>query len=159
MERIKDAHVIRLIERVGEHYRKNISNRYLRPILLQLQIDGPTWHQVEQLTEKVEMFGYQGFHFDDLYRQIAACARLVEITRNGIPSLRNKLSATHNGSEKILREMVANNFFSNLQVFADLLNELYAALVELDKSGCGKKPPVYSQMPELSNVGLLLAGH
>jgi len=159
LDRIKDALVIRLVEQIGEHYRTNISNRFLRPLLLQLQLDKTTWDQIECLTEKIEMFRYQGFHYDELYRQIYACARLVESARNNIvPSLKTKLASPTNGHEKILRDMAASNFASNLQVFADTLNELYTNLVELDKANAKKQPPVYSQIPELSNVGNLLAG-
>jgi hypothetical protein len=161
LDRVKDPQVIRLIEQIGEHYRTNISNRFLRPILLTLQIDKNTWDQIELLTEKIELFRYQGFHLDELYRQIAACARFVEMARNHlIPSLRSKLSSIPNGPDKILREMAASNFVSNLQVFADLLNELYLNLVELDKADVGaKQQPVYTQIPELFSVGRLLVGH
>ena len=157
MDRIKDAQVIRLVEQIGEHYRTNISNRFLRPILLQLQIDKNTWDQIEILTEKMELFRYQGFHMDELYRQIAACARLIEVARHGA-TIRSKLATIPVGHDKILWNMAVNNFSSNLQVFADLLNELYLFLVELDKKGAGKAPPVYTQIPELFNIGRLLVG-
>jgi hypothetical protein len=133
----------------------------LRPLLLQLQLDKNTWDQIELLTEKVELFRFQGFHFDELYRQLFACARLVESARNNmIPSLRAKLSASQNSQDKILRDMAASNFSSNLQLFADQLNDLYLNLVELDKKSTpsGHKP-VYSTIQELSNVGRLLVGH
>ena len=160
MERIKDSQVILQIERLGEHYRTNISNRFLRPLLLQLQLDKDTWDQIELLTEKAEMFRYQGYHFDELYRQIYACARLVEAARtNIIPSLRYKLGTLPTGPDKILREMAASNFGSNLQVFADMLNELFILLVSMDKNAVQKKqPPVYTTIPELGNVGRLLVG-
>jgi len=160
LDRIKDAQIIRLIEQISEHYRANISNRFLRPVLLQLQIDKNTWDQIELLTEKIELFRYQGFHLDELYRQIAACARFVEVARNGmIPTLKGKLSSLPSGPDKILREMAASNFVSNLQVFADLLNELYINLVEMDKSLSGKRPPVYTSISELYSVGRLIVGH
>ena len=149
-----------MIEQISEHYRTNISNRFLRPILLQLQVDKNTWDLIEALTEKMELNRYQGFHLDELYRQIAACARFIECARNGmIPTLRMKLGAFPNSSDKILREMAANNFISNLQVFADLLNELYVNLVTLDKDASGKRQPVYTQIQELYNVGRLLVGY
>ena len=158
LERVKDAQVIRLIEQIGEHYRTNISNRFLRPVLLTLAIDKGTWDQIEQLTEKLELFRYQGFHLDELYRQIAACARFVEIARSHmIPSLRTKIGSVPSGPDKILREMAASNFGSNLKVFADLLNELYVSLVEMDKEH-NAKMPVYSQISELYSVGRLLVG-
>jgi hypothetical protein len=58
--------------------------------------------------------------------------------------------------------MAANNFVSNLQVFADLLSELYRNLMELDNQTAkhnknGK--PIYSTMPDLIGVDRLLAGH
>ena len=158
MDRIKDTQVIRLIERISNHYQTNISNRFLRPLLLQLQLDKSTWDQVELLTEKMELYRYQGFHFDDLYRQIFACVRLVEASRQGIiPSLKAKLNATPNAPDKILRDMAASNFPSNLQVFADLLNNLYFNLVELDKKSAGHRLPVYVQMQEFCNIDRLSA--
>ena len=160
MDRIKDSQVIRLVEQISEQYQTNISNRFLRPLILQLQLDKNTWDLIELITEKLDMYRYQGFHLDDLYRQIVACAHFVdEVRHNLLPVLRNKLNINPNGPEKILREMAANNFPSNLQVFADLLNELYIRLVEIDKDSSGKKPPIYTQIPELGNAGRLLAGH
>ena len=160
LDRIKDAQVIRLIEYIGEHYRSNISNRFLRPLLLQLQLDKDTWDQIELLTEKLEIFRYQGFHYDELYRQIYACACFVEAARNNIiPNLRYKLSSLPSGSDKILREMAASNFNSNLKVFADNLNELFVTLVSMDKNAVQKnRPAIYTTIPELENVGRLLVG-
>ena len=53
---IRDAQVIRLIERIGEHYRTNISNRFIRPTLLQLPMEKQAWDLIETLTEKVEQY-------------------------------------------------------------------------------------------------------
>jgi len=158
MDRIKEPHIVRLIEQIGEHYRTNISNKFLRPVLLQIQIDKNTWDQIEVLTEKMELYRYQGFHLDELYRQIAACARFVEVARNRA-AIKSKLTTLPPGPDKILREMAVSNFAPNLKVFADLLHELYISLVDLDKKDVGdERPPVYSQMPELYNIGRLLVG-
>jgi hypothetical protein len=158
LDRIKDAHIVRLIEQISEHYQTNISNRFLRPALLQLQVDKTTWDLIEVLTEKMELFRYQGFHLDELYRQIAACARFVEVARNRT-TIKTKMNALPSaGFDKTLRDMAVSNFASNLQVFADLLNELYVNLVELDKKSCGSQPPVYTQIHELYNIGRLIVG-
>ena len=161
MDRIKDSQIIRLIEQIGAHYQENISNRFLRPLLHQLQIDKNTWDQIELLTEKMELFRYQGYHLDELYRQIAACARFIEIARSQlIPNLRNKLSSVQTGPDKILREMAASNFVSNLQVFADRLGELYITLIQIDNSqnSSGGNKPVHTTMEELYGVNRLLTG-
>ena len=157
---VRDAQVIRLIESIGEHYRTNISNRFIRPALLQLPLEKQAWDQIEVLTEKIE-FRYQGFHLDELYRQIAAAARFVSVTRRDlVPILRVRLtgSGSSSGADKVLRDMAVNNFGSNLQLLADLLNELYINLVELDKNQAKGGRPLYASIPELRDIGRMLVG-
>ena len=158
---ITDARIVRLVERIGEHYRTNISNRFIRPALLQLPLEKQAWDSIEVLTEKIEQFRYQGFDLVELYRQIVSCARFISIARREmVPALRNRLSSgSGSGSDRVLRDMAVNNFGSNLQVFADLVNELYVNLVELDKEGSKGRRPLYMAMPELQDIGRLLVGN
>jgi hypothetical protein len=157
---VRDAQIIRLVERIGEHYRTNISNRFIRPALLQLPLDKQSWDFMDILTEKIEQYRYQGFNLDDLYRQIAAAARFVATTRRElVPGLRNRLSGGGaSGPDRVLRDMAVNNFASNLQLFADLVNELYVNLVELDKVDAKGRRPLYLSMPELQDIGRMLVG-
>ena len=157
---VRDAQVIRLIERIAEHYRTNISNRFIRPALLQLPLEKQSWDLIEVLTEKIEQYRYQGFHLDELYRQIIAAGRFVSITRRElVPSLRASLSSGTSGPDKVLRDMAVNNFASNLQVFADLVNELFIRLVELDKEGSKGRRPLYMSIHELNDIGRMLVGN
>jgi hypothetical protein len=118
-----------------------------------------TWDMIEMLTEKVEQYRYQGFQMDELYRQIVAAARFVSITRRDlVPTLRNRLSSGSSGPDKVLRDMAVNNFKSNLQLFADLVNEMYISLVEIDKVSSKGRSPLYMAIPELQDIGRLLAG-
>ena len=157
---IRDAHVVRLIERIGEHYRTNISNRFIRPALLQLPLEKQSWDLIEVLTEKLEQYRYQGFHLDELYRQIIAASRFVAVTRRElVPSLRARLAImSSSGADKVLRDMAVNNFGSNLQLLADLLNELFVSLVEIDKADAKGRKPLYMSIPELKDIGRLLVG-
>ena len=157
---VRDDHIIRIIERIGDHYRANISNRFIRPVLLQLPLDKQTWDQIEILTEKLEQYRYQGFHMDELYRQIVATSRFVSITRREmVPSLRFRFAGTGTGPDKVLRDMAINNFSSNLQLLADLLNELFVSLVEIDKQKAKGRRPIYLSIPELQDIGRLLVGN
>jgi hypothetical protein len=82
----------------------------------------------------------------------------VAVTRRDlVPSMRNRF-AGGSGPDKVLRDMAVNNFGSNLKLFADLLNELYVNLVELDKKDAKGRRPLYMSIPELSEVGRLLIG-
>ena len=155
---IRDPQIIRLIEQISEHYRTNIANRFIRPALLHLPIDKSSWDLIEVLTEKIEQYRYQGFLMDELYREIMASARFVAVARKEIvPTLRNRVGNSA-GPDKVLRDMAVNNFSSNLQVFADLLHELYVKLVELDKVNAKGKKPLYMQLPDLQDIGRLLVG-
>ena len=157
---VTDAHIVRLVERIGEHYRTNISNRFIRPALLQLPLEKQSWDLIEVLTEKIEQYRYQGFYMDELYRQIVAASRFVSITRRElVPSLRIRLSGSGSGSDKVLRDMAVNNFSSNLQLLADLLNELYVSLVEIDKEKAKGRRPLYTSIPELQDIGRMLVGN
>ncbi|MDR1307522.1 MAG: hypothetical protein LBK74_08115 [Treponema sp.] len=154
---VHDASISRLIERIGEHYRTNISNRFIRPALLQLPFDNQSWDLMEDLTEKPPA---QTIHLDELYREIVAAAHFVAVVRRElVPGLRSRINrGDPASSDKVLREMAVNNFSSNLQVFADLVNELFVKLVAADKADAKKHAPLYTQMQELSNVGRLLVG-
>ncbi|MCL1814361.1 MAG: hypothetical protein FWG27_00850 [Treponema sp.] len=153
---VHDASITRLIERIGEHYRSNISNRFIRPALLQLPFDNQSWDMMESLTEKPPT---QAIHLDELYREIIAAAHFVALARRELPSIRGRVIRSDQASaEKVLREMAVNNFASNLQVFADLVNELFVKLVDADKADAKGHIPLYNKMPELSNVGRLLIG-
>jgi hypothetical protein len=150
LEQIRDAQVMSLVERIGEHYRTNIANRFIRPALLQLQLDKTTWNLIETLTEKFEQFRYQGFQIDELYRQVTAASRFAAATRREVaPNLRYRLSGGASGPEKVLRDMAVNAFSPNLSLMADLLGELYDRLKTLDVAASKDKRPIYQQMPEL----------
>ncbi|MCL2128647.1 MAG: hypothetical protein FWH38_10370, partial [Treponema sp.] len=85
----------------------------------------------------------------------------VYATRHEIaPTLRHRLgSISANGAEKVLRDMAINNFSSNLQLFADLLYDLYIKLAELDVAASRGRRPLYQQIPELSDIGTQLIGY
>jgi hypothetical protein len=138
---------VRLIKQLVDHYRSNISNRFIRPALLQLPFDEILWGQIESLTERFDQLSYQGFNIEDLYRQISALTKFVFAVRQEIaPTLRYRLGNNYSDkTDKLLRDMAINNFPSNLQVFAGLIFELYNKLVELDTADAKGKRPIYTQ--------------
>jgi hypothetical protein len=125
---------------------------------MQLPLDPQDLVQVEMFTQKQGQ--YLGFDLEELYRQIAASARFVSMVRHDLlPVLRNRLGGGATEQQKVFRDMAVNNFGSNLKVFADLINELYVVLVDLDKQESkGRRLPLYMQMPELVDIGRTLVG-
>jgi hypothetical protein len=155
---IRDPQIVRQIERISEHYRNNIANRFIRPVLLQLPLEKQSWDLIELLTEKVGQFRYQGYLLDELYREISAAANFVALVRREIvPSLKKRVEKTGTStSDKVLQDMAVNAFESNLRLFADLVYELYINLVALDKKNSHGFQPLYTQITELQNIGVLL---
>jgi hypothetical protein len=123
-------------------------------------LDPGTWNLIEELTEKVENYRYQGYHFDEIYSQILAMARFVyQARRDILPNIRILASGGNDhigGSDKVFRDMAIANFGPNLKILADKVNELYMKVVTIDKESAGQKSPVYTQIPDLKEIGRYL---
>jgi len=158
---LKNPDIFASVEKIAEHYRANIANRFTRRALTTLTLDSSTWTLVETFTERVEDYRYQGYHLDELYTQVLAMARFIFQARKQIvPNLRF-LAGTGapdrvSESDRVLRDMAVTNFSSNLKILADKLNELYVRIAAVDKEFSGTKPPVYSRIPELKDIGRYL---
>jgi len=159
---LKNPEIFSLIESIGEHYRTNISNRFTRRALSAMSLDPGSWNLIEELTEKVDNYRYQGYHLDELYGQILAMARFIyQAKREIAPNLRYTASSGTMGghvneSDRVFRDMAVNNFMPNLTILADKINELYVKVAAIDKAAAGQKSPVYSQLAELQEIGRYL---
>ena len=159
---VKDEEVMSLIDTIGEHYRTNIGNRFVRSAFRILPLDQTAWNLIESITEKSEYYRLQGYHYDELYDRIISLGEFVYHSRSQLqPQLRSLLggySSSPNPSpnEKILRDMAVNNFASNLAILADLVNKLYTRVVELDMEEHKHRKPVYLGIPKLSEIGRYL---
>ncbi|MCL2721204.1 MAG: hypothetical protein FWD47_07685 [Treponema sp.] len=159
MEKIRDDNITILAERIGYHYHLNIANRVLRPIMRQLYLDRSTWNHIESFTEKLEMYRRNGFPLDDLYKQIAACTRLIETIQSGLTVIKSKLIIEDNPDvpDRQYRQTIMDNFPQNVKLFAEKLNILFMLVMEHDKRFAGINKPLYTQMPELEGIGDILA--
>lgn len=156
---IKTPEVYSMIEAIGHHYKNNISNRFTRGALSLLVLDNATWNQIEELTEKSDNYRYQGYHLDELYGLILAMARFIAAARKqGTQTLRYGSIDKLNAQDRVLRDMVVNNFASNLNILADSVNRLYVKVVEIDKEAAAGRQPVYTRFPELGELGRYLVG-
>ncbi|MFW5688856.1 MAG: hypothetical protein ACOC1U_04715 [Spirochaetota bacterium] len=158
----KDEEIFNLIDSIGQHYRTNLGNRYVRNAFSVLPLDAKEWGLIESVTEKAEYYRYQGYHMDELYERILALARFIYHGRRELaPQLRARLSTYSSGpgplgTDKILRDMAVNNFASNLSILADLVNQLYQRTVQIDQELARGKTPVYKKMRELEELGTYL---
>lgn len=158
---VKDPEIFSLLEKIGHHYRTNIANRFTRHALSTMSFEGNGWALIEEMTEKVANYRYQGYHIDELYLQILAMARFVYQSRRQLaPNLRMLAGAGHGQrvteADRVFRDMAINNFDSNLKLLSDMINDLYTKVAALDREDAGTKPTVLSRIPELKEIGRYL---
>lgn len=162
---IKDNDTLSLIDRIGDHFRSNLNNRYVRQAYSTMPLDQGTWSLIEAVTEKSEHYSGQGYSYHELYDRILALARFVYHARREVqPHLRSILSRNSGGygsvaaspNDRVLREISVNNFPSNLNVLADLVDKLYQHVALLDKQEHKNQPPVHRSIRELAELGRYL---
>ena len=159
---IKNPEIFAAIEAIAEHYRSNIANRFTRRAMTSMTLDPGSWALIEELTEKSDNYRYQGYHLDEIYNQILAVARFIyQARRQVLPNLRfltNSAGVLDRATpvDRVFRDMAVNNFGPNLKILADRINELYVKVTAIDKESAGQKAPVYSQIPELREIGRYL---
>lgn len=154
----KDSNLFAIIERLGEHYRNNINNRYVKDALSRIPLDRTDREKINSLTEMPDYIKMQGIEYTDLYEKILAMARFIKMAQSDVvPTLSpggGSMSAS--SQEDILRNMAVGNFGSNLGILRDITNELYVKAAELDQEEHSTSQPVYKRMAEMREIGNLL---
>ena len=138
---IKDPDVFRIVEKIGDHFLNNVSNRFIRKALVVLELQQAEWDRLENLTNKSEYYLQQGFQFDELYEMVLAAAHFIHEARGKLmPNIKGMLALGSTDQERVLR----------------LINELYLKVTALDRAAHEKKRPVYERITELKDLGRLL---
>ena len=161
---IKVPDIYSIIEKIGDHYQKNINNRFMRKALLHLELPQSEWNRLDGLTAKSDYNKAQGFQLYELYEMVLAVAHFIYQARQKlIPNLKalmaQRVARGSEGppdTEVILRDMAFHNFPMNLGILSDLINELYLMITSQDRQMHGKKQPDYEQIPELKELGRYL---
>lgn len=166
---IKDGEIIKLIDKINDHFKKNITNRFLRKALLIMEIQQAVWDTLDGFSDKAAYGKLEGYKFHELYELVIAAAIFIHHAKKEIqPRLKTILSSgsasvlSRTGPEsdrdKVLKDMAISNFGSNLSIFADLINELYLKTVDLDKKMHPNVKCEYEKNPDLQKVGQYLVG-
>jgi hypothetical protein len=164
---VKNTKIFEIIDKMKEHYKNNIYNRYIRRALLSMEFSQTSWELLDSIAEKADLYKVQGYQLDELYDRIIAASQFIFHARKEVmPNLRILLaggvdamfarSTGEANSDKVLAEMAAKNFPVNLKIFADMVNELYLTTVEIDKEMHKNKKPIYERIAELKNIGRYL---
>jgi len=154
---IKDSDIFKIVERIGDHYQNNISNRFIRKALVLIDLPQSEWDRLDSLTTKSEYYKNNGFQFEELYEMVIAAAHFIFQARTKmLPNLKSIIAQGSSDTDKVLREMAAQNFPLNLGILSDQINELYMKTTGLDRDAHEKTRPVYERIPELKDLGRFL---
>ena len=154
---VKDEGILGMILKVADQYNLNISTRFLRPFLVGILAEEDLSRVISTMTEQTDSVIAQGVHLDELYQQILGMSRFIYLVRvNVIPNIRNLAGSSGHDTNKIYRDMALNNFGANVNVLADLVNELYQRSVEFDKIHSPKGHLVFKDIGGLSEIGRYL---
>lgn len=148
---VVDQLIYEKISQIGKHFNENISTRFLRPIFVGIFSDTNMMHNISELTENSGSFFTQGQDIVDLYTQIFSMADFIFLVRRDIlPNLHNLMAAStiSAGSDKVYRKMAFSSLPMNIKLLADMLSQLYEAVLKYDKthSKCNRK--VIEQFPQ-----------
>jgi hypothetical protein len=164
---VKDTDITNIIAKINDHFKNNITNRFLRKALLVMEVPQSVWDRLDGLQEKATYGKIDGFQLQELYEIIISAATFIHMAKKDIlPRLKslvagNMTSSLAKGgkeseSDKILREMAISNFSSNLGIFADMVNVLYMKSITLDKEANKNKHCISEKFPELKQIGQYL---
>jgi hypothetical protein len=151
---VKSYEIINLIENLTNHYNILENNRLIRNTLNEVEISFSYRHYFEIIVNYSEQFRTDGYRMDDLYLGIIGLAQFIYQAR----TISEPLAKTLVGkSDAIQDRMAVDNMTSNLNVMADLANDLYVKTVALDKEKeTRRRPALYPNIRELKDVGMLL---
>lgn len=159
---IRTPELFQRLEKLAAHYTGNVASQYIKAEFPNLTLSRRDWDEIELITARQELFRHQGYHLDELYLKLLALARFVKQARTQWGSnLKNLVSIRYSGrpaSEKLMAEMVAANFSSNLALLAEMVLELfYLTRKEDAEQNQGKHRALHS-VPEAKEIETLLQG-
>lgn len=135
----------RLLKDIQTHYEKNLNNKYVKNIILKLDL--PIMINQDKnviLTNEIVYLDSKG-SLEDLYEGIIAVNYLInEIEKNVIPNLSYYVTAyaadQKNENEKILAQMAIKNYPMNIKILKDQLKFLFLKIYDFDKLNFSKDP-------------------
>ena len=151
---VKSYEILNLIEKLTTHYKILESNRLIRNTLNDVEVGYSYRHYFEVLINFSEESRQDGYRLDDLYMGIIGLAQFIYQART-VAEPRAKSIVGRSGA--IQDRMAVDNMANNLNIMADMANDLYVRTVALDKESESKRrPSLYNTIKELKDVGMLL---
>ncbi len=155
---VQDYEINTQIDRIADHVDTILNNAFIRKSLSRIVISHEYQAGMDILLSRSEAYKINGYLFDEIYRGILGLAMWSYRARTEmLPELKYHLSGESMPEmDRIREQMALENLKSNLNILADIINNLYVKTVAADKASHKRKPPVYLRIKELGNLGQFL---
>jgi hypothetical protein len=157
---IRSPDLLKKLEALASHFKNHIASPFIKAEFSTLTITRRDWDEIELLTERQEIYRFQGYHPDELYTMLLSLARFVKQAKTQWgPNIKNLVSrryASRSSGERLTAEMVAGNFPSNLAVLREMTLELFYMVRKEDMEQNNGITKALAAVPQAKDIESLL---
>jgi hypothetical protein len=157
---IKNKNVYDLIERLHEHYNIFFSNQFIKYYLLDSRIPKSVWIHIEDMMNGTKEHQAVGYELEKLYEQIMSFATFLQtIKKEVLPRMMSEAQRRMNKmatDSRILFKMTLDNASGNLEIFDELISELFISVRAMDTEKNGKENALYTKLSYMKNLEEIL---
>ena len=140
--------IIQAINELKIHFDKNLNNKYVKNIILKLDITSDIKHNMAILLDYKTLYFDSKGTIDDIYSSIKAIALFIkEVQIRVLPNIVSFTGDTFFGAsgskdpnDRILFQMAVKNYPMNMKLLAKMCYNLLKMVVEYDKDNFTSSP-------------------
>ena len=148
---IKDKNIHDIIGRLREQYNVFFSNQFIKYYLLDSKISRSIWINIEDLMNARQEYQVVGYELEKLYEQIMSFTSFFQtIKKEVLPRMMEEAQRRMTKmatDSKILFRMTLDNAPGNLEIFNELVTELFIAVRDADTLKNGEEKALYKKLP------------
>jgi hypothetical protein len=157
---IKDKNVQGIIDKLRDHYNVFFSNQFVKYYLLDSKIPRSVWIHIEDLMNERQEYQIVGYELEPLYEQILSLTSFFKtIKKEVLPRMMDEAQRRMTKmatDSKILFKMTLDNAPGNLDIFNDLVTELFIAVRDADTQKNGEEKALHKRLPITKKIAEVL---
>ncbi len=157
---LRSPDLFKKLEALASHFKNHVASPIIKGEFPSLKLSRQDWDEIELITERQELFRYQGYYLDDLYLKLLSLARFVKQAKTQWgPNIKNLVAsryASRPASEKVNAVMVAGNLMPNLQVLGEMVLEIFYLVRKEDADQNQGKMAALAAVPQAKEIEALL---
>ena len=146
----KQDEIIQKINELKVHFDKNLNNKYVKNIILRLDIGSDIKHNMGILLDYKSLYFDSKGTIDDLYSSIRAVSFFIrEVQLKVLPNISNftadsflNAKSSKDPNDRILYQMAIKNYPMNIKILGKMSLELLKMIVQYDRENFASNPAV-----------------